>query len=216
MLFLYNYTRFSHTTQCSSIPSSKWILIHVRYCIGSHYIKSRLKVAQILMFWNRYMDGSLCFLNGWKNIRMEKYGHYKSGPSHERSKGRTRYYCFVRFLLYEHTIRMAWWICVQMDEKVCVNSIVCVAPIMTSSWTSTATHTPCRQSNKIRGHSHLTRSNDLYNSSKLKELGVVYTMNHEVVPRPCKICDWLLNSSWDYFNLHRGKICYSDHGVRGH
>ena len=33
-------------------------------------------------------------------------------------------------------------------------------------------------------------------------LGVVDTMDHEVVPRPCKICDWLLNSSWDHFGLH--------------
>ena len=24
-------------------------------------------------------------------------------------------------------------------------------------------------------------------------LGVVYTMNHEVIPRFCKICDWLLS-----------------------
>ena len=34
--------------------------------------------------------------------------------------------------------------------------------------------------------------------------GVVYTMVHEVVPRPCKICDWLLNSPWDHFALHQG------------
>ena len=34
--------------------------------------------------------------------------------------------------------------------------------------------------------------------------GVVYIMDHEVVPRPCKICDWLLNSSWDHFGLHQG------------
>ena len=26
-------------------------------------------------------------------------------------------------------------------------------------------------------------------------LRVVYTMDHEVIPRPCKICDWLLNLS---------------------
>jgi hypothetical protein len=26
-------------------------------------------------------------------------------------------------------------------------------------------------------------------------LRVVFTMDHEVIPRPCKICDWLLNSS---------------------
>ena len=30
-------------------------------------------------------------------------------------------------------------------------------------------------------------------------------MDHEVVPRPCKIYDWLLNSSQDYFGLHQGK-----------
>ena len=30
-------------------------------------------------------------------------------------------------------------------------------------------------------------------------------MDHEVVPRTCKICGWLLNSSQDYFGLHQGK-----------
>jgi hypothetical protein len=30
-------------------------------------------------------------------------------------------------------------------------------------------------------------------------------MDHEVVLRPCKICDWLLNSTWDHFSLHQGK-----------
>ena len=34
---------------------------------------------------------------------------------------------------------------------------------------------------------------------------VVYTMDHEIIPRPYKICDWSLNSSWDHFGLHRGK-----------
>jgi hypothetical protein len=34
--------------------------------------------------------------------------------------------------------------------------------------------------------------------------GVVYIMDHEVVPRPCKICDWLLNSSRDHFGLQQG------------
>ena len=28
-------------------------------------------------------------------------------------------------------------------------------------------------------------------------------MDHEVVPMPCKICDWLLNSSQDHFGLHQ-------------
>jgi hypothetical protein len=28
-------------------------------------------------------------------------------------------------------------------------------------------------------------------------------MDHEVVPRSCKICDWLLTSSWDHFGLHQ-------------
>ena len=32
---------------------------------------------------------------------------------------------------------------------------------------------------------------------------------------PLKICDWLLNSSWDHCSLHRGNICKSDHGARG-
>jgi hypothetical protein len=30
-------------------------------------------------------------------------------------------------------------------------------------------------------------------------------MDHEVFPRPCTICDWLLNLSWDHFSLHQGK-----------
>ena len=30
-------------------------------------------------------------------------------------------------------------------------------------------------------------------------------MDHEVVSRPCKKCDWLLNSSHDHFGLHQGK-----------
>jgi hypothetical protein len=36
-------------------------------------------------------------------------------------------------------------------------------------------------------------------------LGVVYTMDHEIVPRPCKICHWLLNSSQVRFHSHQGK-----------
>ena len=30
-------------------------------------------------------------------------------------------------------------------------------------------------------------------------------MDHDVIPRLCKICDWLLNLSWDHFGLHEGK-----------
>ena len=30
-------------------------------------------------------------------------------------------------------------------------------------------------------------------------------MDHEAVPRPCEICDWLLNLSWDHFGLHQRK-----------
>ena len=30
-------------------------------------------------------------------------------------------------------------------------------------------------------------------------------MDHEVIPRPCKICNWMLNPSRDHFNLHQGK-----------
>ena len=37
-------------------------------------------------------------------------------------------------------------------------------------------------------------------------LGVVYTMDHEVVPIPCTSIDWLLNSSQDHFELHQGKM----------
>jgi hypothetical protein len=39
----------------------------------------------------------------------------------------------------------------------------------------------------------------------LCNLGVVYTMDHVVISRPYKICDWLGSSSWDHFNLHQGK-----------
>ena len=35
-------------------------------------------------------------------------------------------------------------------------------------------------------------------------LGVVYTMDNEVIPRPCKICDWLLNSIHGHFGLQQG------------
>ena len=34
---------------------------------------------------------------------------------------------------------------------------------------------------------------------------VVYTMDHEAVPRLCKICSWLLNASRDHVGLHQGK-----------
>ena len=37
------------------------------------------------------------------------------------------------------------------------------------------------------------------------DLRDVYIMDHVVDPRPCKICDLLLNLSWDHFNLHQGK-----------
>ena len=30
-------------------------------------------------------------------------------------------------------------------------------------------------------------------------------MDHEVVPRSCKICDWLLNLYEDHFGLHQGE-----------
>ena len=39
-------------------------------------------------------------------------------------------------------------------------------------------------------------------------------MDHEVVPRPYSICDWLLKSSQDDFSVPRKK-CQSDHGIRG-
>ena len=35
--------------------------------------------------------------------------------------------------------------------------------------------------------------------------GIVYTMEREVAPRPCKIHDWLLNSSRDHLGLHQGQ-----------
>ena len=40
---------------------------------------------------------------------------------------------------------------------------------------------------------------------KCARLGVVYTMHHEVIPRPSKRCDWTLKSSQDDLGLHQGK-----------
>ena len=40
---------------------------------------------------------------------------------------------------------------------------------------------------------------------KARYLGMVYTMDNEVVKWQCKSIDWLLNSSHDHFNLHQGK-----------
>ena len=37
------------------------------------------------------------------------------------------------------------------------------------------------------------------------ELGVVYIMDHEVVPCSPKICDWSLDSSEDHFGLDQGE-----------
>ena len=31
-------------------------------------------------------------------------------------------------------------------------------------------------------------------------------MDHEVVPRPCEICDWFLKSSQDHFSLHQANV----------
>jgi hypothetical protein len=47
---------------------------------------------------------------------------------------------------------------------------------------------------------------------ELLVLGAVYIMDYEVVLRPCKICDRLLNFSWDHFGLHQRKKRESDHG----
>ena len=35
--------------------------------------------------------------------------------------------------------------------------------------------------------------------------GAVYTMDHELVPRPYEACDWMLNSSQEHFGLHQAK-----------
>ena len=50
----------------------------------------------------------------------------------------------------------------------------------------------------------LTPSNEIQ-AFQTMFLWHVYTMHHEVVPRPCKICDWLLNWSWDDFSSHQGE-----------
>ena len=36
--------------------------------------------------------------------------------------------------------------------------------------------------------------------------GVVYNMDREVVPRPCKIWDWMLNSSQNHFGCTKEKV----------
>ena len=36
----------------------------------------------------------------------------------------------------------------------------------------------------------------------LCKLGAVYTMDHEVIPRLCKISNWPLNLSLDHFSLY--------------
>jgi hypothetical protein len=35
--------------------------------------------------------------------------------------------------------------------------------------------------------------------------GAIHAMDHKVIPRPCKTCDWLLNLFQDHFGLHQGK-----------
>ena len=47
----------------------------------------------------------------------------------------------------------------------------------------------------------------------------VYSMDHEVVPRSCRICEWILSSSRDHFGLQQGTyfiifFCQSDRGVQ--
>jgi hypothetical protein len=46
-----------------------------------------------------------------------------------------------------------------------------------------------------------------FHNSKEKKKGAVSTLDRDevVVPRPCKIGDWLLNSSHDHFGLHQEK-----------
>jgi hypothetical protein len=51
--------------------------------------------------------------------------------------------------------------------------------------------------------------------TRISDLGAVHTMDHEVIPWPCKICDWLLNSSQDHFNLHQEKKMPEWSWVRG-
>ena len=36
----------------------------------------------------------------------------------------------------------------------------------------------------------------------------VYSMDHEVVPRSCRICEWILRSSRDHFGLQQGTNFY--------
>ena len=46
----------------------------------------------------------------------------------------------------------------------------------------------------------------LPNDSMFDNLGFVFTMDHEVVPRSSRICDWLWKLSRDHFSLHQGKF----------
>jgi hypothetical protein len=63
---------------------------------------------------------------------------------------------------------------------------------------------------KEQQHSRKGRKNKIKKREENKQthsvrLGVVYTMDHEVVPRPSKRCDWTLKLSRDDLGLHQGK-----------
>ena len=61
----------------------------------------------------------------------------------------------------------------------------------------------------------ITTHENYYKLLENMRRGVVYTINHEVIPRACKICDWLLSSSRDDFYITLRQNCQSDHGLRG-
>ena len=46
----------------------------------------------------------------------------------------------------------------------------------------------------------------MHGVARVDVVEVIYTMDHEIVPMPCKICDLLLNSFYDHFGLDHEKI----------
>ena len=74
-----------------------------------------------------------------------------------------------------------------------------IANIKESTWISYIVKVSTILTAKSEGFS--TTNHD---AGLLRDSRVVYTM--KVVSRPCKICDWMLNLSWNHFGLHQERI----------
>ena len=64
-------------------------------------------------------------------------------------------------------------------------------------------HAAVQFPNKVHMLKFVNPNLQMFPTYKRANLGVVYTMNHEVVSRPYAICDWLLNSFRDHFSLQQ-------------